>query len=142
MKTKTYAVNIKDIHGMALRLCMLQTHYRKPKDWRGADFELAHKTLLRWWKVCIPCSDGPPLTILEALCDDLNTPQVIAIMHGFSKTDGRALFASMKLIGLIPGHGKLIDYDLVDGIKTIPEEHLSVGQWVGFSHEFSTIGNA
>lgn len=129
MTCKTYEITPKDMRGLALRLDMLSTHYRQPKNISVNDMNRAAKTLRRWLATCIPCDDPPPAAVLEALCDDLNTPHAITELHKLAKSDGRALFAGMKLLGLIPGHGEGIDYGMTQEIKTLPIDHLPLVQW-------------
>lgn len=127
---KEWAVSERDIRGLAIRLDMLESHYRKPKDITVDRLNRAAKTIRRWLAACeLDTTASVPIPVLEALCDDLNTPLAIAEMHKLAKTDGAGLFASMKLLGLIPGEGRAIDYDMVDGVKTIPIDHLPLTQW-------------
>lgn len=125
-----YRVDETDMRGLAIRLCMLNTHYRKPKDWTTESLNHAAKILRRWLTAATPCDDAVPLPVILALADDLNTPLAIAEMHVLAKSDGRGLFAAMKLLGLIPGHGKTIDYDIVDEVKTLPIDAVPLVQWV------------
>jgi cysteinyl-tRNA synthetase len=127
----SYEVTEADMRGLSIRLAMLQTHYRKPKDFSVSELNQCAKTLRRWLAAAVPCAEREPLEIMQALCDDLNTPQAIAIMHGLARTDGRALFASMRLLGLIPGRGKVLDYDYGE-VKTLPLGHIPLVVWEGF----------
>lgn len=92
-------------NGMALRLLFLTVKYSKPLDFTYDKLEQAQKTLIKWHKVAERGKDMlPPIEFYEALCDDLNTPKAIALMHGYcSKKEGDKLFASMAFLGLIPG---------------------------------------
>lgn len=134
---KTYAVSERDMRGLAIRLDMLGSHYRKPKDFKAETLNSSAKTLRRWLSTCVP-NDGPvPDRVLLALCDDLNTPQAIAEMHLLARTDGQGLFAAMKLLGLLPGEGLPIDYDIGE-VKTLPIDHIPIVRWAGFA----TVGEA
>jgi len=66
-----------------LRLNMLRTHYRQPIDWTIKGLEESWKTLDDWYAVATEAS-GLSVSgqVLEALSDDLNTPQAIAALHG------------------------------------------------------------
>ncbi len=70
--------------GSILRLAMLKTHYRQPIDFTIKALEEAEKTLLRWGQHR-GTSASPkavfPAQVLEALCDDLNTPKMVAALH-------------------------------------------------------------
>jgi cysteinyl-tRNA synthetase len=39
--------------------------------------------------------------VLDALCDDLNTPKAIAELHELSKANGRALSSTLRALGFI-----------------------------------------
>ncbi len=69
--------------GEALRFNMLRTHYRQPLDWTFAGLDEAHKTLWEWYGDVAGAAPakGVPGPVLDALCDDLNTPKVIAELH-------------------------------------------------------------
>jgi len=74
---------LADWPGEVLRLNMLRTHYRQPIDWTVKSLEESWKTLDDWYWIA---GDAPGQAIsapaLEALCDDLNTHQVITALHG------------------------------------------------------------
>lgn len=130
MQKKEWRVSEADMRGLALRLDMLSTHYRRPKDLTVEGMNRAAKTLRRWLAIARPGHmKAVPISVLEALCDDLNTPLAIAEMHILAKSDPEGLFEAMKLMGLIPGEGLAISYDMVDGIKTLPIDHLPMPQW-------------
>jgi cysteinyl-tRNA synthetase len=72
--------------GDVLRLLMLMTHYKQPLDWTQVGLESARNELLRWSEFLLdffdPTDDldglsDPDAKLLEALCDDLNTPLAI-----------------------------------------------------------------
>jgi cysteinyl-tRNA synthetase len=70
--------------GEALRFNMLRTHYRQPLDWTLVGLNEAHKTLWEWYgdlQGKDAASSGIPGHVLDALCDDLNTPKAITAMH-------------------------------------------------------------
>ena len=74
---------LADWPGEVLRLNMLRTHYRQPIDWTVKGLEESWKTLDDWYMVAADAS-GTLVSghVLEALSDDLNTPQAIAALHG------------------------------------------------------------
>jgi cysteinyl-tRNA synthetase len=129
IEKKTWRVSEDDMRGLAIRLDMLSSHYRQPKDLTAEGLNRAARTLRRWLALAEPGLDIVPIGVLEALSDDLNTPAAIAEMHRIAKTDRRGLFAAMKLLGLIPGEGRAIDYDIVDEVKTLPIDHLPIVAW-------------
>ncbi|ULO24419.1 cysteine--tRNA ligase [Methylocystis sp. SB2] len=83
--------------GEVLRLAMLRTHYRQPIDWTVKALEEAEKTLERWRDFASRSSEPiVHLLFLNALADDLNTPDAIAQMHGLTHT---GVIAGFSLLG-------------------------------------------
>lgn len=74
---------LKDWPGEVARFNMLKTHYRQPIDWTVKSLEESWKTLDDWYWIA---NDTPgeaiSAPVLAALCDDLNTHQVITALHG------------------------------------------------------------
>lgn len=74
---------LKDWPGEVARFNMLKTHYRQPIDWTVKGLEEAWKTLDDWYWIANDApGEGISAPVLEALCDDLNTHQVITALHG------------------------------------------------------------
>ena len=100
---------LADWPGEVLRLSMLKTHYRSPIDWTLKALEESARTLDDWYWVAADSSGGTPAApVVEALSDDLNTPQMITVLHGLrnSAASGddreRAAFAaSLRLLGFL-----------------------------------------
>jgi cysteinyl-tRNA synthetase len=97
---------LADWPGEVLRLNMLKTHYRSPMDWTLKSVEESARTLDDWYKVAADVQDGQLSDrILEALTDDLNTPQMIATLHGLrnstSAADIGAFAASLRFLGFL-----------------------------------------
>ena len=73
--------------GEALRLTMLQTHYRQPLNWTADGVRQAKETLDRCYTALRNAADvaaepaDPPAAMVEALSDDLNTPLAITHLH-------------------------------------------------------------
>ncbi len=69
----------------ALRLLLLQTHYRSVLDFTRAGLAEARRTLDRFYRALRQTPPGPavpvPEAALAALCQDLNTPAAIAVLH-------------------------------------------------------------
>ena len=100
---------LADWPGEALRLNMLKTHYRSPIDWTLKGLEESAKTLDDWYEVAAD-AEGEPSSdaVLEALSDDLNTPQMIASLHGSrnraasgDEKDRKRFAASLRLLGFL-----------------------------------------
>jgi len=99
---------LADWPGEVLRLNMLKTHYRSPIDWTLKGVEESAKTLDDWYRLAADVRGGEPAgAVIEALADDLNTPQMIAALHGLrnnaarSEADRRAFAASLRLLGFL-----------------------------------------
>ncbi len=76
--------------GEVLRLAMLRTHYRQPIDWTVKALEEAEATLDRWYDAVgdVEARGDPDEDVLNALADDLNTPEAIARLHRLAHPDG------------------------------------------------------
>jgi cysteinyl-tRNA synthetase len=99
---------LADWPGEVLRLNMLKTHYRSPIDWTVKGLEESAKTLDDWYRVAADEQEGQPAgPVIEALSDDLNTPQMIASLHGLrtaaaaNAADRSAFAASLRLLGFL-----------------------------------------
>jgi cysteinyl-tRNA synthetase len=97
---------LADWPGEVLRLNMLKTHYRSPMDWTLKSVEESARTLDDWYKEAADVHDGQLSDrILEALSDDLNTPQMIAALHGLRSSDLGAFAASLRFLGFFAESG-------------------------------------
>ncbi len=112
---------IKEYRGEALRLALLSAHYRQPLNWTSSAIEQARKTLDRLYRSLKELDDiklekepviKPPSKILEALCDDLNTPKALVELNALAdqafKTDSNekikiktGLIAAGSLLGIL-----------------------------------------
>jgi cysteinyl-tRNA synthetase len=100
---------LADWPGEVLRLNMLKTHYRSPIDWTLKGIEESAKTLDDWyWVAAVVKGEQPSDAVLEALSEDLNTPQLIASLHGLrnsaasgNERDRGQLAASLRLLGFL-----------------------------------------
>jgi cysteinyl-tRNA synthetase len=98
---------LQDWPGEVLRLNMLKTHYRSPIDWTLKGVEESAKTLDDWYEIAADIvQDRPATGVIEALLDDLNTPQMIAALHGLrggaasgNEDDRKALAGSLRYLG-------------------------------------------
>lgn len=106
----------KDHAGRALRLQMLMSHYRQPLDWQTARTSEAHAIVKNWGKFVSDVPREKDDDLLGALCDDLNTPLAITIMHRRAREQD---------------HGKLaFGWDLL-GFADADEQPLIVHQRLG-----------
>jgi cysteinyl-tRNA synthetase len=76
--------------GEAIRLALLTTHYRDPLDWTSERLRQARQTLDRFYRALLAPAPGSPRLeraqewarpIVQALEDNLNTPQALAELH-------------------------------------------------------------
>jgi cysteinyl-tRNA synthetase len=96
--------------GEAIKLAMLAAHYRQPMSWTRQGMAEAKRTLDHWYELTADAAEGAPLCagVLEALEDDLNTPQAITALHALrseaakgAKPAAACLKASARLLGLL-----------------------------------------
>jgi cysteinyl-tRNA synthetase len=100
---------LADWPGDVLRLNMLKTHYRSPIDWTLKGVEESAKTLDDWYRIVADANGSQPSdSVIDALSDDLNTPQMIASLHGLRNAAASAgegareqFAASLRLVGLL-----------------------------------------
>ncbi|HEY1543274.1 MAG TPA: cysteine--tRNA ligase [Xanthobacteraceae bacterium] len=95
--------------GEAIRLAMLQTHYRQPLNWGDTGLSEAKRTLDHWYQLTADVEPGMLCAdVVDALADDLNTPKALAAFHELrseaakgSEGAGACLKASAQLMGLL-----------------------------------------
>jgi cysteinyl-tRNA synthetase len=104
--------------GETLRLALLSAHYRQPLDWTDALLAQSKAQLDRLYNA-LRRMDGaeaeavePPAAVLEALADDLNTPQALAELSALAGEANKAppsrwprlkgeLLAAGRMLGLL-----------------------------------------
>jgi cysteinyl-tRNA synthetase len=73
---------LKRVSGEALRLYILQTHYRHPLDFTPEALDAAETNVAALYRLLDRLGDGPvgtlPEAVTTALADDLNTPAALA----------------------------------------------------------------
>jgi cysteinyl-tRNA synthetase len=85
--------------GETLRLALLSAHYRQPLPWTDSLVAQAKATLDRLYRSAGDDKGGEvDAGVLDALCDDLNTPLA---MSRLSALDSASLRASARLLGLL-----------------------------------------
>ncbi|NNE04817.1 MAG: cysteine--tRNA ligase [Xanthomonadales bacterium] len=108
--------------GEALRYQLLSAHYRQPLDWSDEALEQSRRTLDRMYSVLrdaaekagpLSAADEPGKAFLDALHDDINTPDALAELNRISRLLARSedvseirqlaseLLADGALIGLL-----------------------------------------
>ncbi|MCJ2137544.1 cysteine--tRNA ligase [Methylobacterium sp. J-026] len=96
---------LKDWPGEVVRLTMLKTHYRQPIDWTLRGLEESSRVLDRWYNAAgdEPAAPAMPAAVVDALCDDLNTPAAINELHRLAGAEAQpaGLRAGANLFGLL-----------------------------------------
>ncbi len=99
---------LDEFPGEAIRLALLQTHYRQPMDFTKDGIADARRTLDKWHRIAgdvTAAGEDMPQDLIDALSDDLNTPKAIAELHRLAGkgTDNarRALKAGANFMGLM-----------------------------------------
>ena len=92
----------------ALRYALLSAHYRQPLDWSDALVEQSVRTLDRLYGTLRELADvdavdpgALPAAVEAALCDDLNTPAVLAELSGMAALARKATEPAER--GLLKG---------------------------------------
>jgi cysteinyl-tRNA synthetase len=109
--------------GETLRVALLSTQYRKPLPWTTETIQRARLAREGWNGAFVGLFDtlqeetdflaaphDPPDGALEALRDDLNTPECIAVMHSLRRQIAQAGDKQLarKLAGGLAATGKLL----------------------------------
>jgi len=94
---------LQDWPGEVVRLNMLKTHYRQPIDWTLRGLEESSRMLDRWYEAAGEAAPDaePPEGVIEALCDDLNTPAALGELHRLAGTSPSALRAGAGSMGFL-----------------------------------------
>jgi cysteinyl-tRNA synthetase len=112
---------VADIPGEVIRLALLSAHYRQPLDWSDETIESAKRMLDRFYGAVRGIeltadersAAEPPVAVVEALEDDINTPRALAEMFSVARSLNKArdeeerkrlaaaLLAAGDLVGLI-----------------------------------------
>ena len=98
--------------GEAIRLMLLHGHYRAPIDFSETGLADCRRELDRFYRAIertpTPPAADIPASVMDALCDDLNTPLAISAMHALADaamagdvTASAGLQAAGHLLGLL-----------------------------------------
>jgi cysteinyl-tRNA synthetase len=129
-----------DFFGTVLRYNMLRTHYRQPIDWRRDELERSRHELWKWSDIIIdkaveaelmnPKRDLVDAGVIDALMDDLNTPNALAQLHGLAdaaKTDREAARRFAATVGFFGLKGLDVQANFTDSfVSYVPDERMSV----------------
>lgn len=108
---------IERYDGEVLRLTLLSAHYRQPLDWSVNAIEQIKSVLDRLYTVLynagvsrdtLPAAELPK-EMIEALCDDVNTPKAMAVLSDIAKqasqsgtkVDLATLLAAGDMLGVL-----------------------------------------
>jgi cysteinyl-tRNA synthetase len=105
---------VRDVLAVArpeqVRLLLLRTQYRAALDWTDSLLRAAEQELNRFYRALDRFPDleagEVPGAVLDALCDDLNTPLAISAMHGLADaamTGDRAAASGLRAAGAVLG---------------------------------------
>tara|TARA_R110002074_G_scaffold2438_3_gene14104 strand:- start:560 stop:1957 length:1398 start_codon:yes stop_codon:yes gene_type:complete len=85
---------LQEFPGEAIRLTLLKTHYRQPLDFTKDGIREAKAELDGFYGALrgVPVTDGndAPAALMDALCDDLNTPLAISQLHSLAAVANKA----------------------------------------------------
>jgi cysteinyl-tRNA synthetase len=95
--------------GEVLRLAMLQTHYRQPIDWTVNNLQQSAKRLQGWKNFAAERTRSQLnkrlfADVMEALCDDLNSPNAFAIIDqavNSDQADARDRYTVYKILNTL-----------------------------------------
>ena len=94
-----YTVNqlIGEYPAEALRLLFIGTHYHQPFNFTFDGLKQAKTVLDKFYNALLKTADikvdagvGPDARVMEALCDDLNTPLALSVLHELVNTLNKA----------------------------------------------------
>jgi cysteinyl-tRNA synthetase len=112
---------LADWPGEVIRLAMLQTHYHEPINWTESRLIRVREELGVWAEIAFDVAPGgfpnatptgpekiePDTQMIEALCNDLNTPEAITRLRQLyseaargDANAGKSLIASMTWLGI------------------------------------------
>jgi cysteinyl-tRNA synthetase len=130
---------LKKVPGEVIRLVLLRTHYRSTPDFSEDMTREARRELDRFYRALerFPDASGGdvPAPVMDALCDDLNTPAALSAMHALADAAlagdfeaARGLRAAGDTLGLLqadPAAWFRGDGDDVAGIEAAIAERLA-----------------
>ncbi len=118
---------IKDHKGEVLRLALLSAHYRQPLNWTANLIEQTQNTLDRLYRTLKDLKDveaekNIPASVMDALCDDMNTPAALAALIEIAGNAAKADESEKKKI-----KGALLSSGAVIGILQEDPD-----KWLGY----------
>ena len=100
---------LNDHNGETLRLVLMSTHYRQPLNWSAKTIDQSKKTLDRLYRtikslnISLDNTNAKPAQeVIDALCDDLNTPEALGqfnlLMKDLENTEGSQKEEKLSII--------------------------------------------
>jgi cysteinyl-tRNA synthetase len=96
--------------GEAIRLLLLRTHYRSLLDFSDLGLAEAKRELDRFYRALEQAPDAEagdlPTAVLDALCEDINTPLALSAMHALADaamTGDHSAAAGLRAAGAVLG---------------------------------------
>ncbi len=102
--------NIRTIHGLtaeypgeALRMTLLNAHYRQPMDFSEEGILEQKSRLDKWYRLTDGVDVGEiPMVLIDALSDDLNTSKALTVLSALAKPETASeLLAGAQFMGLL-----------------------------------------
>ena len=109
----------------AVRLSLIRTHYRSTPDFSDAALAEAKRELDRFYRALERYSRTfrrveMPASVMEALCDDLNTPLALSAMHALAD---RALAGDFEAACGLRASGQVMGLLQRDAQDVVPRWH-------------------
>ncbi|AIL65705.1 Cysteine--tRNA ligase [Rickettsiales bacterium Ac37b] len=92
----------KGIKGEVIRYLLLATHYRKPLDFNEKSLGDAQKAMDSFYRAILKDSttnnsSNIDNSLYTAICDDLNTPEAISVLHSLVRDINKEMIEERKL---------------------------------------------
>lgn len=95
---------ISEHPGEALRMSLLNAHYRQPVDFSHDSVKEQRTRLDRWYRLSdgVEAAKTVPASVIDALSDDLNTPKALAALDALASVETAAdLKAGAQFMGVL-----------------------------------------
>jgi cysteinyl-tRNA synthetase len=90
----------KGVKGEVIRYALMATQYRKPLDWSDKSLDDAQKSMDGFYRQIADVDAGiVPDAFVETLCDDLNVPKALSMLHGANPKELKAMGQLLGLFG-------------------------------------------
>jgi cysteinyl-tRNA synthetase len=126
----------KGVKGEVIRYVLLATKYNEPLDFSQKSLDDAKKVLDKFYRRLADheASDSLPEPFIERLCNDLNTPSALSLLHG--SVNVGELKASLNFLGLLNhthqewfGESSDLDKAVIEAQITLRDEAKANKEW-------------